>query len=244
VHEFGLCEAVIEAVERRAAGRTVLGVRVRIGARHRVDEAAFDQAFGMVSLGTVADGAEVEWIVVPVRFECRSCGHQGETTDPWATCARCGGADLDLSGGDDLILESIEVSKPSPERVTSDGAARVAEGAVMGTEGAADDVRKAAEKAFEGRETQDASKSEEGAVYAPEKGVEKVGESITEGGEERGAKHTEPGRVMDESDTGEKDSAGHARPAGKSDARMSTSVDPQNPIEEESPELQSGDQGG
>jgi hypothetical protein len=110
--------------------------------------------------------------------------------------------------------------------------------------GASEEVKQAGQKAWEGHDTQDASKSEEGAVYAPEKSAEKVGESITERAEDRAKKHKEPGRVMDESDTGEKDAGGKARPAGKSDARMSTSVDPQNAIDDESPHLPAGDQGG
>ena len=110
----------------------------------------------------------------------------------------------------------------------------------MGT----DETKEAGKRAWEARDTQDASKSEEGAIYAPEKSAGKVGESLTERAEERAAKEDEPGRVLDEEDTGEKDASGKARPAGKSDARMSTSVDPQNPIDETSPHIQAGDQGG
>lgn len=119
MHEFGLCEAILEAVERRAAGRTVLGARVRIGARHQVVEAAFDQAFEMVSMGTVADGARVDWNIVPVQMTCRSCGRVAESTDMWAICVACGSSDIDVAGGDDLMLESIEVSRP-PEGVSND----------------------------------------------------------------------------------------------------------------------------
>ena len=36
LHELGLCEGVLQAVERRAAGRRVTRVRVRVGAQHRV----------------------------------------------------------------------------------------------------------------------------------------------------------------------------------------------------------------
>jgi hydrogenase nickel incorporation protein HypA/HybF len=131
VHEFGLCEAILEAVERRAAGRNVLGIRVRIGARHQVVEGAFDQAFEMVSMGTVADGASVDWVILPVQMTCRTCGHVGESTDMWSTCATCGSSDIDVAGGDDLMLESIEVS-PAPERVTNDRETQVVEGRIDG----------------------------------------------------------------------------------------------------------------
>jgi hydrogenase nickel incorporation protein HypA/HybF len=121
VHEFGLCEAIVDTVERRAAGRRVLGVRIRIGARHNVVEPAFEQAFSMVAAGTVAEGAEVEWIVVPVRARCRSCGLEFETRDVWATCRRCRGGDLDVEGGEELMLEAIEVATPNPARSPDNG---------------------------------------------------------------------------------------------------------------------------
>jgi len=64
VHELGLCEGILDAVERRAAGREVAGVKVRIGEALRVAEPALDQAFMLVSEGTVAEGARIEMVEV------------------------------------------------------------------------------------------------------------------------------------------------------------------------------------
>ena len=65
VHEFGLCEGVLETVRTRAAGRPVTGIRVRCGVRHAVDPESMAQAFGFVAAGTEADGAAVEVVTVP-----------------------------------------------------------------------------------------------------------------------------------------------------------------------------------
>ena len=92
MHELGLCEGILEAVERRAAGRRVTRVRVRVGALHRVVDPAFEQSFALVAQGTVADGAAVDLVVVPVRVTCRDCGHEAEATDALAACSACGGA--------------------------------------------------------------------------------------------------------------------------------------------------------
>ena len=64
MHEIGLCEAIIDAVERRAAGRRVLAVRVRAGDDLMVVEPALDQAFALVAEGTVAEGARMEMVPV------------------------------------------------------------------------------------------------------------------------------------------------------------------------------------
>jgi hydrogenase nickel incorporation protein HypA/HybF len=110
VHELGLCEALLETVERHAAGRRVTGVRLRVGVLHRVVGPAMDQAFSLVSAGTVADGARVDLVVVPVRVACLGCGHQASSSDPLAVCSACGGTELELDGGDELILESIQLA--------------------------------------------------------------------------------------------------------------------------------------
>jgi hydrogenase nickel incorporation protein HypA/HybF len=65
MHELGLCEGLLDAVERRAVGRRVLGVRFRVGEDHRVVGEALDQAFALVATGTVAEGAEVDLVIVP-----------------------------------------------------------------------------------------------------------------------------------------------------------------------------------
>jgi hydrogenase nickel incorporation protein HypA/HybF len=113
VHEIGLCEGVLHSVLKRAAGRPVDRVRVRVGVRHRVVPESMTQGFSLVAQGTEADGAELELVEVPARIACATCGHTGDTTDALATCPQCGGDRVDVTGGDELILESIEYA-PAP----------------------------------------------------------------------------------------------------------------------------------
>jgi hydrogenase nickel incorporation protein HypA/HybF len=110
MHEIGLVESFLDAVERRAAGRRVTEVRVRIGALHHVVGPALVQAFALVSEGTVAEGASIDLVTVPVRVSCQACGRQWKSTEMVAVCPSCGTPGPDLSGGDELILESIRVT--------------------------------------------------------------------------------------------------------------------------------------
>ena len=107
MHEFGLCEGVVDAVRQRAGGRRVTGVRVRFGVRHAVDEESLVQAFSMIAEGTEAAGAAVELVTVPATIDCPDCGHSGETTDLLATCPRCASSNARISGGDEMVLESV-----------------------------------------------------------------------------------------------------------------------------------------
>jgi hydrogenase nickel incorporation protein HypA/HybF len=118
MHEFGLCEGVLDAVRQRAGGRKVAGIRVRFGVRHAVDSESLTQAFSMIAEGTEAAGAAVELVTVPAALTCTGCGFSGETTDLLAVCPRCGGDDVRISGGDEMVLESIRYA-PTSDSVVS-----------------------------------------------------------------------------------------------------------------------------
>ncbi|GLZ44152.1 hydrogenase nickel incorporation protein HypA [Actinomycetospora sp. NBRC 106375] len=116
MHEFGVAAALLEAVEARARGRPVRALRVQVGVLQRVDRPVFDQAFALVADGGVADGASVEIVEVPVEVRCRDCGAATRADELVVTCDGCGGHDLELVTGDDLVLESITVA-PTPQEV-------------------------------------------------------------------------------------------------------------------------------
>jgi hydrogenase nickel incorporation protein HypA/HybF len=106
MHEYGLCEGVLDAVRRRANGRRVSRIRVRFGVRHAVDEESLVQAFGFVAEGT-------ELVTVPATITCRDCGFSAETTDLLALCPRCAGDNVEISGGEEMVLESVTY-QPAP----------------------------------------------------------------------------------------------------------------------------------
>jgi len=80
---------------------------VRFGVRHAVDQESMSLAFETVAAGTEAANATVELITVPAVVTCRGCAFSGETTDLLAVCPRCASADVKLSGGDEMTLESV-----------------------------------------------------------------------------------------------------------------------------------------
>jgi hydrogenase nickel incorporation protein HypA/HybF len=107
VHELGLCTSIVDAIERRAGDRSVAHVRVRVGRLLHVHPEAFDQSFAVAAMGTVAADAAAELVLLPVRARCR-CGAAWECDEIPLACPSCGGVDVEVCGGDELILESIE----------------------------------------------------------------------------------------------------------------------------------------
>ncbi|HEX3621630.1 MAG TPA: hydrogenase maturation nickel metallochaperone HypA [Acidimicrobiales bacterium] len=114
MHELGLCEAIVGAVEKRAGEREVARVRVQVGRLHHVHPEAFEQSFAIAAMGGVADNAHAELVLLPVRWTCGSCQAEGEGDEVPLACASCGGIDIDLTGGNELLLESIEYRAAVP----------------------------------------------------------------------------------------------------------------------------------
>jgi hydrogenase nickel incorporation protein HypA/HybF len=108
MHELGLCSSIVDAIERRAGQRSVAQVRIRVGRLHHVHPEAFDQSFAVAAMGTVAEDAAAELVLVPVRASCQSCGADWESEDVPLACPACASVAIELVGGDELVLESIE----------------------------------------------------------------------------------------------------------------------------------------
>ncbi|MFC4120598.1 hydrogenase maturation nickel metallochaperone HypA [Nonomuraea zeae] len=115
MHEIGMCEGLVELIEQQAMGRRVTSARVRVGARHAVVDDAFGQAFAVAATGTAVQDATVELVVTPMTVGCGACGSRSESVDPLAACPVCGDDGVQLSGGDELVLESVSFGEEAPD---------------------------------------------------------------------------------------------------------------------------------
>jgi hydrogenase nickel incorporation protein HypA/HybF len=122
MHEMSYCEGVLEAVEKRAKGRPVVRVGVRIGAVHRVVADAFQQSFELAANGGPAEGAVTEVVVTPVRGHCMDCRDDFDSADPAPACPSCGSLDVATDGGDEVILEWLEYAGATESGGPSDRA--------------------------------------------------------------------------------------------------------------------------
>ncbi|MFF4888484.1 hydrogenase maturation nickel metallochaperone HypA [Micromonospora chersina] len=114
MHETGLSEAIVAAAVRRAAGRHVTGLRVRIGG-HAIDPDVVTQGIQVAAAGTVVADAAVDLVLEPMTVRCHRCGRDEPVRDHLAmvACPRCGGVDIEVSGSDDVVLESITLASPA-----------------------------------------------------------------------------------------------------------------------------------
>jgi hydrogenase nickel incorporation protein HypA/HybF len=124
MREIGMCDGLRAVIDQRAAGRRITSVRLRVGARHPVVNQGFDQAFALVADGTAAQGAVLDLVVTPATVACHVCGRKSESTDGLAVCPRCHANDVDVTGGDELELESLRFGLSWEEGTGASGRAR------------------------------------------------------------------------------------------------------------------------
>jgi hydrogenase nickel incorporation protein HypA/HybF len=111
MHELSIADAVFEVASRHADGRRVTRVELRVGHLRQVVPEALEFAWHLVTQGTQLDGAELTIEEVPAMVRCRSCGAETQLAGFPAHCAPCGGLDVDVTGGEELLVDALEVEE-------------------------------------------------------------------------------------------------------------------------------------
>jgi len=116
MHELSIAEALIEQVGRelRRVGQPgpVVRVELSVGRLSGVHVEALRFAFDLLSPGSLVDGAELVINEPRAKCCCQSCEAQTEIDELVFHCPRCQSDQITISGGRDLLLESIEVEEP------------------------------------------------------------------------------------------------------------------------------------
>ena len=94
---------------RHADGRRVERVEVTVGHLRQVVPDALLFAWGLITEGTAADGAELILEEVPAAGRCRTCGAETALPEFPLSCGSCGGFDVDVTRGEELRVEALEL---------------------------------------------------------------------------------------------------------------------------------------
>jgi len=113
MHELALCQGLLTQVERIAreqAASSVERIVLSVGPLSGVEASLLEHAFEIAKLDSVASGAELEIQTGPVVVECRNCGNSNEASVNRLLCDACGGWQVNLKQGDEMLLLRLELS--------------------------------------------------------------------------------------------------------------------------------------
>jgi hydrogenase nickel incorporation protein HypA/HybF len=115
MHEFALAtrivERVSEALERQRPGAQVATIRLRVGQLSGVYVDALQFGLDLLLPQSPLAGAQTVIESLPPCLHCRNCAQDSEVHQPPLRCPACGSAEVDVVGGRELEIESVELAE-------------------------------------------------------------------------------------------------------------------------------------
>lgn len=105
----GILSVALEAAEQHGH-RRITAVNLVIGDLTSIVDDSVQFYFDAMSEGTLAEGAELRFQREAAAAKCLECGHQYTVTPPLDPfCPQCDSPFLEISGGKEFYVDSIEV---------------------------------------------------------------------------------------------------------------------------------------
>ncbi|MCD6365845.1 MAG: hydrogenase maturation nickel metallochaperone HypA [Planctomycetes bacterium] len=101
-----LLKSILAVAAEKGADRVEEAV-VEIGVMRQVLPESLELAFEVIARGTPAESATIKVVDIPIQGKCRNCELDFHPTLYDFLCPRCGDADVEIKGGNDVILKSV-----------------------------------------------------------------------------------------------------------------------------------------
>jgi len=111
LHELSIASNLIDIVNQAVDGQNVSRVtslRIVIGEMSTVVPDCLAFAFEVVSKGTVAENAQLDFEKKPLIGRCRDCGKEFHIQDYVFRCPECQSPKIEIVSGKEFMLKSIE----------------------------------------------------------------------------------------------------------------------------------------
>ncbi len=112
MHELAITQNILDIVlgeAKTAQANKITRINLVIGEMTGFVGESVQFYFDQMSVGTVMEGAELTFKRVPTTGRCRDCKHEFEIKEMDWVCPSCKGNNIQLVGGNELFVESIEV---------------------------------------------------------------------------------------------------------------------------------------
>lgn len=118
MHELSIAQSILDIVRQHAGEQRAAAVRavsVRVGPLSGVVPDSLSFCFGALVEGTAFGQAALAVESVPIRCRCRQCDACTDVYELTLCCPACGGTQVELTGGDELLVHQIELADDAAE---------------------------------------------------------------------------------------------------------------------------------
>jgi len=112
MHELAITENIIKICSEEAAKNKALKVKkikILVGELTGLIPETIQYYFDIASEGTKVEGAMLNIIKVPLKIFCNGCKNTSVVKIGAFTCPICNGSDIKILGGNEFLIESMEV---------------------------------------------------------------------------------------------------------------------------------------
>ena len=115
MHELSICQQIISQVNEIAIQNqadSVDSITLQIGPLSGVEAPLLNQAFPFAAAQSVAENAALIIEQLPIVIRCQQCGAESQATTNKLVCSQCGDYHTELISGDEMLLASVELTRP------------------------------------------------------------------------------------------------------------------------------------
>src|SRR4030043_2141327 len=112
MHEQNICESLlalaIKHAEQANATR-ILRIYLVVGEYSVVVDESVEFYFSLLSKGTIAEGADIDFTHLPAKLRCRNCDTVFTPERLDLHCPNCNEQQVEIASGKEMYIESLEV---------------------------------------------------------------------------------------------------------------------------------------
>ena len=122
MHELSITESILDASlkeARRHNAAKIRTIRLLLGPFSGIVPECIQMYLDLLAEGTMAEGARVEAVVLPLKVRCQDCGRESEITRSHIACNFCGSLRLEILSGKEFLIDSLEIDTDENENASS-----------------------------------------------------------------------------------------------------------------------------
>jgi hydrogenase nickel incorporation protein HypA/HybF len=110
MHELSVTQSIfdicLDAARKNRLGK-ISAVNIRLGCFSTFVPDSIVFYFGIMSKGSIAEHARLNFTIVKIKVKCKDCGGTAESEEPIFACPACAGPNLEILEGREFSVENI-----------------------------------------------------------------------------------------------------------------------------------------